>query len=136
MKLATPKPRSSVSIDMVPMINFAFLLLIFVILVGAIAAPDALPVNPPRSNASAQQQPDPDTVVIDASGRVAFEGQIVEPDELLLKAQSWQAGAGDQALIVKADAEAQAERVVVILEVLRAAGVIRVQLLTTQRGGG
>ncbi|WP_374680018.1 ExbD/TolR family protein, partial [Hydrocarboniphaga effusa] len=80
--------------------------------------------------------PDPDTVVIDASGRVAFEGQIVEPDELLLKAQSWQAGAGDQALIVKADAEAQAERVVVILEVLRAAGVIRVQLLTTQRGGG
>lgn len=135
MKLASIKRRASDTIDMVPMINFAFLLLIFVILVGAIAAPDALPVNPPRSNASAQQRADPDTVVIDASGRVAFEGRIVEPDELLLKAQSWQAGAGDQALIVKADAEAQAERVVAILEVLRAAGVMRAQLLTTQRGG-
>ncbi|WP_411886947.1 ExbD/TolR family protein [Hydrocarboniphaga effusa] len=136
MKLATPKPRPAGTIDMVPMINFAFLLLIFVILVGAIATPDALPVNPPRSNASAQQPPDPDTVVIDASGRVAFEGQIVEPDELLLKAQAWQASTGDKALIVKADAATQAERVVVILEALRAAGVMRAQLLTTQRGGG
>ncbi len=133
MKLAKPQ-RQPGTIDMVPMINFAFLLLIFVILVGAIAAPDLLPVQPPRSSAQTQQNPEPDVLVIDAGGRIAFAGDVMEPDALLPRAQQWQATAGDRALIVKADANADAERVVVILEVLRAAGVVRAKLLTTQRG--
>lgn len=126
--------RAARDIDMVPMINFAFLLLIFVILSGVIAAPDLLPVQPPRSAAQAALDPTPDTVVVDASGRIAFGGAVVEPDELLRRVQVWASTAGDRALIVKADAGADAQRVVVVLEVLRAAGVARASLMTVQRG--
>lgn len=136
MKIGTPRPRASATIDMVPMINFAFLLLIFVILVGAIAAPDALKVQPPRSLAQATLRPEPDTLVVDAEGQLAFEGERVAAEALLVRVQNWRADAGDRALIVKADAGVEAERLVVILEVLRAAGVARAQLLTLQRQPG
>lgn len=135
MKIRGPKPRAIGAFDMVPMINFAFLLLIFVILSGVIAAPDVLSAHPPRSAAQAALDAARDTLVIDAEGRIGFGGEIVEPDLLLTRAQAWQQGAGERALIVKADAGADAERVVMILEVLRAAGVVRASLLTTQRSG-
>ena len=133
MKIGKAQPRRERTIDMVPMINFAFLLLIFVILVGALSAPDVLAVRPPRSIVQIPSGPTPDLVVIDASGRIGFEGQLVGPDALLLRAQQWQATAGGRKLSVKADADAEAERVVLVLETLRAAGVGRVSLLTTQR---
>jgi biopolymer transport protein ExbD len=133
MKIGPTKPRSSGTLDMVPMINFAFLLLIFVIIVGAIAAPDLLAVQPPRSQVKTQQQIEPDTVIIDAQGQVAFGGEVLEPDALLTRVQTWQASAGDRPLVVKADAQADAERIVVILEVLRAAGVAHARLMTMQR---
>jgi biopolymer transport protein TolR len=135
VKIRSAKPRASGLIDMVPMINFAFLLLIFVILSGVIAAPELLPVQPPRSAAQARLATAPDTLVIDAQGRIAFGGEILEPDALLTRAQAWQRSAGERALIVKADAGADAQRVVMILEVLRAAGVVRASLLTTMRSG-
>jgi biopolymer transport protein TolR len=135
MKIRASKSRAPGAIDMVPMINFAFLLLIFVILAGVIAAPDVLAVNPPHSAATTPFDTAPDTLVIDAQGRIGFGGQIIEPDVLLTRAQAWQQSAGDRPLIVKADAGADAQRVVMILEVLRAAGVVRASLLTTQRSG-
>jgi biopolymer transport protein ExbD len=134
MKIGSAKPRSSGTLDMVPMINFAFLLLIFVIIVGAIAAPDLLAVQPPRSQVKTQQQIEPDTVIIDAHGQVAFGGEVLEPDALLARVQTWKTSAGDRPLVVKADAQADAERIVVILEVLRAAGVAHARLMTMQRG--
>lgn len=135
MKIRGQKKRVPGAIDMVPMINFAFLLLIFVILSGVIAAPDVLAVRPPRSAAQTALEAARDTLVIDAQGRIGFGGDIIEPDALLARARDWQQNAGDRALIVKADAGAEAQRVVMILEVLRAAGVARASLLTTQGGG-
>lgn len=135
MKIRGPQKRMPGVIDMVPMINFAFLLLIFVILSGVIAAPDVLAVRPPHSVAQSALETARDTLVIDAQGRIGFGGDIIEPDVLLTRAQAWQQNAGDRALIVKADAGADAQRVVMILEVLRAAGVARASLLTTRRSG-
>ncbi|MDB5972970.1 MAG: biopolymer transport protein [Hydrocarboniphaga sp.] len=135
MKIRGPKPRNPGAIDMVPMINFAFLLLIFVILAGVIQAPEVLTASPPHSAAQTAPDSAPDTLVIDAQGRIGFGGEIIEPDVLLTRAQAWQHSAGDRALIVKADAGADAQRVVMILEVLRAAGVVRASLLTTTRSG-
>jgi biopolymer transport protein ExbD len=134
MKIGTDrKPRSN-GIDMVPMINFAFLLLIFVILVGAMSSPEVLPVRPPLSAAQTAVQSGAEGVVIDAAGRIAFGGDIIEPDALVPRAQAWLAVAGASAvLLVKADAEAEADRVVRVLETLRAAGIDRVSLLTSRR---
>lgn len=135
MKIGSGKPRrgTGADIDMVPMINFAFLLLIFVMLVGAISAPDVLGVRPPQSSAEAAVDAALDVVAIDAEGRVAFGGEILQPDTLVLRVQQWRQTAGERPLLVKADAGAEAERVVLVLETLRAAGVARVSLLTARR---
>lgn len=121
---------------MVPMINFAFLLLIFVMLVGAMAAPDPLVVHPPRSSAEGAVDAALEFVAIDARGQVAFGGALLPPEELVLRARRWRETAGARPLLVKADAEAEAERVVLVLETLRAAGITRVSLLTARRRAG
>jgi biopolymer transport protein ExbD len=90
---------------------------------------------PPLSTRQTPLDPVPDMLVIDSFGRIAFGGEIVEPDALLIKAQAWARQAGDRPLVVKADADAEAQRVVVVLEVLRAAGVLRASLLTSTRSG-
>ena len=133
MKLPLPpRPRRS-DIDMVPMINFAFLLLIFFMLAGTLAPAQKLPVHPPDSVTAAAADPSGDVLVFAADGRTAFAEGIVPRAELPARIRRWLQQHPHQTLRVKADAAADAAEVIGVLQLLRAAGVEHISLLT-ERG--
>lgn len=131
MKIPLPQRRSRTDIDMVPMINFAFLLLIFFLLVGRFGPQDVFKVTPPRTAMTSVEPAAGDPVLLFAAdGALAFGGSRVEAAALPAALRAWRASHPQQALSLKADADADASRLVDLLELLRSAGVSEVRLLT------
>ncbi|HVT37355.1 MAG TPA: biopolymer transporter ExbD [Nevskiaceae bacterium] len=128
MKLADrPRTRRPL-IDMVPMINFAFLLLIFFVLAGHAGARDA-------SRAALAHAPDAPSARAGASelvmapdGQLSWDQAAVAPEQLLDHARAWQAAHAHTALRVHAPATVSAASVIDVLQVLRAAQVAQVTL--------
>ncbi|MGQ0699825.1 MAG: ExbD/TolR family protein [Panacagrimonas sp.] len=129
MKLPRPASRSVRGDEMLPLINVVFLLMMFFMLVGAVSAPEALDVQPARSSRLSTADNDRRSLLVSADGQLALGGEIFSPAELAEQAASWRAQHPGETLQVKADAAADAQGLVAILGVLRAAGVDRVRLL-------
>lgn len=110
-----------------PLINVVFLLLIFFMLAGQLAAVDPFRTEPPRSASEGLTQEHEMMVYIGADGRLAFGGTVVNEAEL--RGAIARNGAA-QTVRLKADGRASAVRVIAVMELLRAAGVERLDLLT------
>ncbi len=116
---------------MVPMINVAFLLLTFFLLLGRFGRPDILGVDPPRATRAAPASVgEADVLLLARDGRMALGREPIESRDLAMRAAAWQAEHPGEALRVKADAAAEAVDLVERLEILRDAGVAEVRLLT------
>lgn len=136
MKIPTRVRTPRTDVDMVPMINFAFLLLIFFLLIGRFGPLDAFAVLSPRADAPAVAgEATPDQLLVGKDGRLALGQQRLEAAELGPRAAAWQAAHPAEPLYLKADAEFDAAQLVVLLETLREAGVSEVRLLTRRDAG-
>ena len=119
--------------SVLPLINVVFLLQIFFMVAGWLAAGDLFPVSPPVSASERLEPASVDILVlVDATGRIGIAGEDVplaavrDRVEILLAS----AGGGRAAVKVKADGQAEAVRVVEVMERLRAAGAVRTVLIT------
>lgn len=127
------KPRAARSdIDMVPMINFAFLLLIFFMLAGTLVPAQKMPVDPPRSAQAAPADPSGNVLIVTADGRVGFSGELLADAELPARITEWRKQHPKEPLRVKADAAVDAVRVIQLLQSLRTAGIEHVSLLAAR----
>jgi len=134
MRLQRPRRREMPE-NTIPLINVVFLLLIFFMLAGRLSQPEPFGVTPPRS-ASEEQPGEQETVVyVNADGTVALGRAKLALDELpgALKAAR---GDSEKPVRLKADANADANRVIRVMESLKAAGITRVVVLTKPGGGG
>ena len=113
-----------------PLINIVVLLLIFFMLAGQFSASDPFRVKPPRSLAQGQPAEQEMTVSMDADGRLALDGTIIETMELKKAVAARLSSEGIVEVRLKADGAADATRVIVVMELLRHAGVERLHLLT------
>ncbi|WP_420347659.1 ExbD/TolR family protein [Pelagibius sp.] len=129
MQFQPPRARNDDE-RILPLINIVFLLLIFFMLAGRFSATDPFQITPPQSVSEGPAATQDIVVQIAADGRLAVNGTPL--DESALKAQVAQRLAGAEGLQVrlKADGGASALQVVVVMELLREAGVERLQLLT------
>jgi biopolymer transport protein ExbD len=130
--------RSAVRRDgeegVIPLINIVFLLLIFFMLAGTLSATDLFEVAPPES-ASEEAVGEPEMVVLMAAdGRLALDGQDVDEAGLRQRVAAKLAADPDMRVRLKADGATEAERVITVMEMLRAAGVTELTLLAAARG--
>ena len=109
MNFRQPRPRKDEE-RILLLINIVFLLLIFFMLAGRLAASDPFNVEP-------------------------LDGDIVDEATLgtLVAERLPKDGATTARIRLKADGGAQAERVVAVMELLRDAGVSKLTLLTTPK---
>ena len=119
----------------IPLINVVFLLLIFFMLAGKLSQIDPFEVTPPDSASESLPDGSTLTVLVGADGRIAFDGLPMTLEELteLLAERKGQDGA---MLRLKADQQEEADRVIEVMESLRAAGIEKLSLLTTKTGTG
>ncbi len=132
MKLPTIRRSARSDIDMVPMINFAFLLLIFFMLAGTLVPAQKLPIDPPRSALATPADPSGNVLLMAADGSVGFAGELLPEAALPARVAQWQREHPQEPLRVKADAAVDAARVIQLLQSLRAAGIEHVSLLAAR----
>ncbi|MCA8928410.1 MAG: biopolymer transporter ExbD [Alphaproteobacteria bacterium] len=129
--LFRPKRRRGGLADdrILPLINVVFLLLIFFMLAGRLAASDPFPVAPPASSSEAADDGGETVIHLAADGALALNGRPVALEDLQALVPS------AAPLRLKADAGVEALRVVGVLAQLRAAGVRQVSLVTRAGAG-
>ena len=129
MKLPVKPRRSRTEDVMLPLINIVFLLMVSFMLVGTLSPPDAFDLDPPRSTTLNPSNAGPHSLVVAADGRLGLGHDAFARDQLAARAAAWRAHHPEAVLQVKADAAADAQAVLAVLDVLRAAGIERVELL-------
>jgi len=116
-----------------PLINVVFLLLIFFMLAGQLAASDLFRVDPPSSAAAAKETAEAESpaevrILFSADGRLALDGAAIERDALAAAMSARLAESPEAKVILKADGAAEASAVVALMESLRDSGVTDLQL--------
>ena len=127
-----PRQHSKKNEDdsVLPLINIVFLLLIFFMIAGRLAVNDPFRIEPPHSNSDGKTKVNETVIALGEDGRLVFEGQLIEESELeKLVIERLQSNSETQ-IQLKADANAEAVNVVEVMELLRSAGVKKLQLLT------
>ena len=113
-----------------PLINVVFLLLIFFMLAGKLSAGDPFRIDPPASVSDAQVSAQYMEILIGADGRLALDDAIVDEAGLSAGVKRRLSQGGEVRVHLKADGAAGALKVVGIMELLRDAGIEKLQLLT------
>lgn len=123
--------RAGKSIDLVPLINIVFLLLIFFMLTSTLVVPDAFEVTPPESDRGRPGAADPAVVLISGEGALAFDNEPVALSQLEGRIAAARAARPGAPLLIKADGTATAGDVAAVLRRARAAGADKVGLAAT-----
>ncbi|WP_448581351.1 ExbD/TolR family protein [Thermaurantiacus sp.] len=129
-----PDRAREAAIDLTPLIDMVFILLVFFMLAGTIRATDAFPVQPPTSKSRIFGDVREAVILVKADGMVGLNGRVVSHPEMIRAVRSLLAANPAALVQVKADGSADANLVIDVLEKLREAGAGYVVLLT--RGAG
>lgn len=125
------RPRREVDEDsrILPLINIVFLLLIFFMLTGQLAATDPFPIEPPES-ASGGAPADGHLIAFGAGGELALDGEVMEEEALLAALGGGGSGSTAPRIRIKAHGGAEAVALVGFLDRLREIGAESVVLMT------
>lgn len=124
------RPRGNGDESILPLTNVVFLLLIFFMLAGRLASPEAFDIQPPVSTSEAQARRDGLEIQLSAGGDIAIDGRAVDLDALEERVGEQIEANPALALRLKADGAGDATRVVAVMQALRDAGGEKLRLIT------
>ncbi|MGD9889181.1 MAG: ExbD/TolR family protein [Halothiobacillaceae bacterium] len=124
--------RDEVSLDMTPLIDVVFLLLIFFMLTASFTQAQRLQVELPKAEqGEAIKDPAKNWVIeIDAEGNYALNGEALAGDQLTLRLRELPERTDDTVILIRADAKTEHQAVVQALDAARAAGLLHIGLAT------
>ena len=131
-RLLEPR-RRSFAINVTPLIDVLFLLLIFLLLSTTFKLQPVLKVDLPRAHGSTTAPAREHTLTILKSGTYALEGQWVAPRDLLRRLEGLRRRTGAGSLALEVDRDADAEALVYALDAARASGYKQIDLPTIPR---
>lgn len=118
-------------IDLTPLVNVFFLLLIFFLFTSSFIFQPGIKVNLPRAVTSEVIQEDATVMTITRDDKVYLNDREISPDEI---ASSLKILAKSRTpLLIKADSEASLGRIVEIWDMCRSEGVMQVNIATGKR---
>ena len=117
-------------INLVPLINIVFLLLIFFMLSTTLVTPDKFDIELPVSDKKDSRGTGPIVVLVNADGSVALNNTPLTMDQLSRFLESQIKAGLKPELMIRADASANTADVVSVLRQAKIAGIERVSLAT------
>ena len=125
MKLA-PGPRRRARIEIIPMIDTVFFLLVFFMMASlSMTMARGLPVSLPAAAGAAPAPADAATVTLSRDGGTYLDRQPVAPGELASRLRALLAAAPQALVVIHADQEVPHGRVVATMDLARSAGAVR-----------
>ncbi|PLX42091.1 MAG: biopolymer transporter ExbD [Deltaproteobacteria bacterium] len=128
------KRRDVVAMDLTPLIDVVFLLLIFFMLSTTFIVSPGIKVDLPKAEGSTVQQGSGDIrVKISSTGEIYLDDQAVNAESLEVSLRE-KADANPQTMVViEADASAQHKFVVEVMDTARSAGLTKLAIATKQK---
>ena len=125
MNFRSPVKPASINIDLTPLINIVFLMLIFFMLAGTLKPGDD--IQPAELDDASAIEHDSLVIVMALDGALSVRGQSVEWRELAVLLDKNEASSGKVA--IKPDSRLAAEQLVLMTQQLRARGITEVTLI-------
>jgi biopolymer transport protein ExbD len=116
------------ALDLTPLINVFFLLLIFFMFTSSFIFQPGIRVNLPKAVTSEVIQEEGDILIITKAGKIYLGDRDISSDELSSKLRLIAKEKGS--LLIKADSDASLGRVVEIWDMCRREGVLRINIAT------
>lgn len=134
MRLANFSGRRKPEVQMSPLIDVVFLLLIFYAVTTQFVSDERLKLKLPEAKTAESegvgQEEMPPEVMVAADGTVWINDEIVPEEELEAQIKALVEGAPDKSVILKGDRDADYGVVVTVLDTARAAGATMIQMST------
>ena len=125
MNFSTPRKSSGLEIDLTPLINIVFLMLIFFMLAGTLKTTDNIEKAEMQSSAPVDEE----SLIIGLAldGSLSIGGEVIAPENLseLLKRQKL----ADRKVAIKPDARLAAAELLSVSQLLRDAGFTQMTLI-------
>jgi biopolymer transport protein ExbD len=120
------------AIDLTPMLDVVFIMLIFFIVTASFIKEAGIDVNRPDAITSQKKPKAAILIAVDPSSAVWIEGNKIDVRLLKNKITQMRADNPEGSVVIQADEEATADVIIDVMDAARAAGVFDVALSTEQ----
>ena len=136
MKLRNYRETKQPDLNIIPMIDITFFLLVFFMLSTMyMVEQKTIPVNLPQATSAAIDNKTNFTVTLKDDGSIYLEDQQTDIQTLLMQATKEQKNNPSFAIIIRADKDINYDKVVSFIDTLKKAGITRFGLATNGAGG-
>ncbi len=120
-------------LDIAPLIDIVFLLLVFFMLTSTFMVPEAIELELPESNSAQVSDITPIVVSLNPAGQLALNGERIELKQLREAIEPLIKQNADVPITLKSDASTQVQQLLQVMDEIRAAGGTDVAIATTQK---
>ena len=136
MKLRNYRETKQPDLNIIPMIDIMFFLLVFFMLSTMyLLEQKIIPVNLPQATSATIDNKTNFTVTLKDDGSIYLEDQQTDIQTLLMQATKEQKNNPSFAIIIRADKDINYDKVVSFIDTLKKAGITRFGLATNGAGG-
>ena len=133
------RQTEELDVNITPLIDVVFLLLIFFMITTTFQKETELQINLPEANAEESQAKErPLEIVVDVRGRFFVDGKELlnsSPETLRTAIQKVTVGNKDRHVIIRGDGNANYQSVVTIMDVIGKLGLVKMSLATSETAG-
>ena len=130
------KKREAPRIDLTPMVDVVFLLLIFFMISTTFVETPGITITLPEADESTMtKEPNEVTVFLSESGDIFLGDELTTLEELQRKLGEYGENAAKTSFVLQADQNARHGQVVELMEAARAAGFLNLAVATRTPGG-
>ncbi len=127
------RSRIHAHLDIAPLIDIVFLLLVFFMLTSTFMVPEAIELELPESGSATVIEVTPIIVALNASGQLALNGEMMQLEALRAAIEPLIRQDTDAAITLKSDAQTEVQQLLKVMDEIRAAGGENVALATMQK---
>ena len=120
-------------LDIAPLIDIVFLLLVFFMLTSTFLVPEAIELELPESSSASVTETMPIVVLLDKTGRLALNGEAIGLDQLRMAIEPLLKQDAASAITLKSDAHTEVQQLLKVMDEIRAAGGSNIALATMQK---
>lgn len=117
-------------LDIAPLIDIVFLLLVFFMLTSTFMTPEAIELNLPESSTASAIDATPIIVSLSQDEKLMLNGEPVRLDNLKSALAPLLEKKPDQAVTLKSDGRTQVQQLISVMDQIRAAGTGNISLAT------
>lgn len=128
-----PKPKTKLDVNLVPLVNIVFLLLIFFLLTGTIAAQDPIEVALPEAEMGDERFGQRVKIFVNAQNAIYLHEAVISLAELQIELRRMIANNGPVPISINADGAASARGLLLLLQHVEEAGGQQVAIATEAR---